>query len=125
MPRRILPLLLAAIALSACVTTHAIELGTPGRYPPVDPLQVQVFLAEADVKLPFEKIAVIEAKGDYSMIQDEDMVKAMKKKAAKLGANALILGEFKDPSAVEKVAHALLNVSAERKGRVLAIRIEK
>lgn len=125
MLRRFLPVVLAAIALAGCVTTHAIELGTPGRYRPIDPLQVQVFLTESDVTVPFDKVAIIEAKGDYTTVADEDMVKAMKKKAAKLGANALILGDFKDPTTVEKVAHALLNVSAERKGRVLAIHVKK
>jgi len=125
MLRRIFPLLLTVLAASACVTTHAIQLGTPGQYPPVDPIQVQVFLKEEDVKVPFEKIALIEAEGDYSVIHDDDMIKAMKKKAGKLGANGLILGEFKDPSTAGKVTQALLGVGGERKGKVLAIRLER
>ncbi len=123
MKRRIVPLLLAAVSLSACVTTHAIQLGTPGRYPPVDPNQVQVFLKEEDVTVKFDKVAAIEAQGDYQFANDEKMIKALKKKAAKLGANAIILGEFKDPSTAGKVANALIGVGGERKGKVIAIRL--
>lgn len=123
MMRHGFPLLLAAVSLSACVTTHAIQLGTPGRYPPVDPNQVQVFLKEEDVTVKFDKVAAIEAQGDYQFANDEKMIKALKKKAAKLGANALILGEFKDPSTAGKVTNALIGVGGERKGRVIAIRL--
>ncbi len=123
MPRRTVPVLLAAVALSACVTTHVIQLGAPGRYPPVDPEQVQVFLKEEDVGAKFDRVAAIEAEGDYQSVDAEKMIKAMKKKAAKLGANALILGEFRDPSTGAKVANAIFGVGGERKGRVIAIRL--
>lgn len=123
MTRRIVALLLAAVSLSACVTTHAIELGTPGRYPPVEPSQVQVFLKEEDVAVKFDKVAAIEAEGDYQYANNEKMIKALKKKAAKLGANGIILGEFKDPSTAGKVTNALIGVGGERKARVVAIRL--
>lgn len=123
MQRRFYAVLLAALAVSACVTTHAIQLAAPGRYPPVDAMHVQVFLNESDVKVPFEKIALIEAEGDYNMVDNPKMVDAMKKKAGKLGANAIILGEFKEPSTAGKVAQALVGVGGERKGQVVAIRL--
>ncbi len=123
MIRRIVPLLLATASLSACVTTHAIQLGTPGRYPPVDASQVQVFLKEEDITVKFDKVAAIEAEGDYQYADLEKMVKALKKKAGKLGANAIILGEFKDPSTAGKVTNALIGVGGERKGKVVAVRL--
>ncbi len=115
--------LLVAVAASACVNTQTIPLGTPGRYPPADPEQVQVFLEEGDVPLKFDKIAIIDAEGDYDSVNQEKMIKVMKKKAAKLGANALVLGEFKEPSTGEKVAKHILGIGGERRGRVLAIRL--
>ncbi len=119
-------LLTSALVLSACaVTTHAIQLGPPGQYPPVDYMHVQVFLDEGDVKLPFEKVALIEAEGQYDQVDDEKMVTAMKKKAGRLGADAIVLGEFKNPSVVAKGAQAVLDVSAHRKARVLAIRLQR
>ncbi len=117
-----LPLLLA-LAVSGCVTTHAIQLGTPGMYPPVDHRQVQVFLREDDVKVRFEKVALIESRGEYDLVEYDEMVTAMKKKAGKLGANAIVLGDFKDPSVIAVVAQKVLGVSAERKANVLAIRL--
>ncbi len=122
MRRRTLPVLLA-LSLSACVNTRAIQLGTPGKYSPVDQRQVQVFLREDDVKVPFEKVALIESKGQYDMVEYDEMVTAMKKKAAKLGANAIVLGDFRDPSVIAVVAQKVLGVSAERKASVLAIRL--
>lgn len=112
------------VLLSGCVNTSAVQLGTPGQFPPTDPEQVQVFLTEADVKVPFEKVALINAEGNYQYANDERMIKAMKKKAAELGANAIIIGEFKDPSTASKVANAVLGVGGERKGQVLAVRLQ-
>ncbi len=122
MRHRTLPFLLV-LSISACVTTHAIQLGTPDKYPPVDHRQVQVFLREDDVKVRFEKIALIQSEGQYDQVSYEEMVTAMKKKAGKLGANAIILGEFKDPSAIGVVAQHVLGVGGERKANVIAIRL--
>ena len=46
----------------------------------------------------------------------------MRKKAGKLGANAIILDAMSEPSAAAKVvSYALLGVGGERRGKVLAI----
>lgn len=120
---RTLLLGLVVVALSACVTTNSVPLGAGTVYPAVPPEQVQVFLTEADVPGEFEKVALINARGETSWTDEEKMVKAMQKEAGKLGANAIILGEFKEPSAGVKVAAAVLGTGTERKGQVLAIRI--
>ena len=83
-----------------------------------------MFLTEADVKGEFDKVAIINAEGNYSFATDEKMVNAMKKKAAKLGANAIVIGEFKDPSTVEKIADAVVGVGGTKTGKVLAIRLK-
>ena len=116
--------LLAVLALAGCVSTNAVQLGQPNQYPPVQPEAVQVFQKESDVKVDFDKVAIIHAEGDYTFVNDEKMINAMKKKAAKLGANAIIIEEFKDPSTVEKIADAVIGVGGEKKGKVLAIRLK-
>ena len=116
--------LLAVVALAGCISTNAVRLGTPTQYPPVRPEEVQVFLEEEDVKGEFDKIAIVNAEGNYSYANDERMIEAMKKKAAKLGANAIIIGEFKDPSTVEKIADAVVGVGGEKTAKVLAIRLK-
>jgi hypothetical protein len=112
------------LSLSACISTNAVRLGEPGRFPAVHEDSVRVFLTEADVKGDFDKVALINAEGNYTYATDEKMINAMKKKAGKLGANAIILGEFKDPSTVEKIADAVIGVGGEKKAKVLAIRLK-
>jgi hypothetical protein len=114
----------AVLALAGCVSTNAVQLGQPHQYPPVNADEVQVFQKESDVKADFDKVAIIHAEGDYTLVNDEKMINAMKKKAAKLGANAIIIEEFKDPSTVEKIADAVIGVGGEKKGKVLAIRLK-
>lgn len=117
-------LLLVAVALllSACVRTNAVRLGGQ-TYPAVPADQVQVFLSEDDVDVPFERIALINAKGEASYTDEAKMINAMRKKAGEMGANAIILGEIKEPSAGSKIAAAVLGTGAERKGQVVAIRV--
>jgi uncharacterized protein YbjQ (UPF0145 family) len=64
------------------------------------------------------------AEGNYTYANDERMVNAMKKKAGKLGANGIVLGEFKDPSTAGKIANAVIGVGGEKKGKVLAVRLK-
>jgi hypothetical protein len=112
------------LSLSACISTNAVRLGQPGQFPEVHQDSVRVFLTEADVKEDFDKVALINAEGNYTYATDEKMINAMRKKAGKLGANAIILGEFKDPSTVEKIADAVIGVGGEKKAKVLAIRLK-
>jgi hypothetical protein len=116
--------LLAVVVLAGCINTNAVRLGEPTQYPPVKPEEVQVFLKEEDVKGEFDKVAIINAEGNYTYATDEKMINAMKKKAAQYGANAIIIGEFKDPSTVEKIADAVIGVGGEKRAKVLAIRLK-
>lgn len=123
MKRGLLAVAVLAMALCACVRTNVVQLGAPGRFAPVSPDSVRVFMTEADVHAEFEKVALIGAEGDYKWANDERMVREMKKRAGKLGANAIIMGDFTDPSTAGKIVAEVLGVSAERKGQVLAIRL--
>jgi uncharacterized lipoprotein YajG len=116
--------LLAIVMLAGCISTNAVQLGQPAQYAPVNPDSVQVFLKEEDVKADFDKVAIINAEGNYTVATDEKMIDAMKKRAAKMGANAIIIGEFKDPSTVEKIADAVVGVGGTKTGKVLAIRLK-
>ena len=49
------------------------------------------------------------------------MFLSMKKKAAEIGANGVILDAVSEPSAGAKVAAAIFGVSAQRKGKAIAI----
>jgi hypothetical protein len=99
-----------------------VPLGEPVPRPAVPWTEVRVFLNEGDVPGPFEKIPLITAKGDYDATSDREMVDKFRKEAGKVGANAIILEDIKEPSTGAKIVDAVLGVPAERRGRVLAVR---
>lgn len=49
------------------------------------------------------------------------MFESMKKKAGEMGANGVILDALTEPGSGAKVAAAIFGVSAQRKGKALAI----
>jgi len=117
----LLPITAGALLLAGCVTTSTVPLGEPTPRPPVPWEEVQVFLKEADVPGPFEKVALIKAKGPHDWTSERDMVDEVRKAAGKVGANGVILEEIKEPSAAAQIAGAVLDVSVDRTGSVVAI----
>jgi hypothetical protein len=70
----------------------------------------------------YEEIALLSSTGEAMWTNEEQMWNSMKKKAGKLGANAVILDAMSEPSAGAKVAAAFLGVGgAQRKGKAIAI----
>ncbi len=129
--RKLIPFFILAIAFSSCISTKVTML-RQAEYEAVDPEQVQVFLSKEDVKVPFEKIALIHADADANFTKQHKMISAMKKKAAEIGAHAIIIGEIDEPSVVARVASQAILATQdvltrlERTGQAVAIRfIEK
>jgi hypothetical protein len=115
--------LIAAILLAACTTTSAVLLGGSGTYPELNPAEVRVFLRERDVPAEYERIALVTAKSDAGWSDETDLIRAMRKRAAKLGANAIIIGDISDPTTLERVAEVLTDYEPQRRGRAVAIRL--
>jgi hypothetical protein len=118
------PLVLVALTVLGCVSAQVLRLGPPRTFPPVAANEVQVFMTEADVKSPFEKLALIKLKGDSDYTNETMMVEKAKAEAAKIGANGIILGQTDEPSAGAKVAGALFGISTQRRGDIVAIRFQ-
>ncbi len=115
--------LIAAILLAACTTTSAVLLGGSGTYPELNPAEVRVFLRERDVPAEYERIALVTAKSDAGWTDETDLIRAMRKRAARLGANAIIIGDISDPTTLERVAEVLTDYEPQRRGRGVAIRL--
>ena len=116
--------LIAAVLLGACTTTtSAVLLGGSGTYPELNPAEVRVFLRERDVPAEYERIALVTAKSDASWADETGLIRAMRKRAAKLGANAIIIGDISDPTTLERVAEVLTDYEPQRRGRAVAIRL--
>lgn len=113
----------AALLMAACTSTGAVMLGGTGAYPELAPTEVRVFLREDDVPGDYERIALVTARSDATWADEADLVRAMRRRAAKLGANAIVLGEIRDPTTLERVAEVLTDYHPQRRGRALAIRL--
>ena len=119
-----LPAVLALLALGGCVSTNYVLLGGTGTYPAVAPNEVRIYLTEADIKAPHEKIALITVKGSSSLNDETALIRAMRKRAATLGANGLVLGDIREPGVVERVAGVIFDHDPQRTGRAVAVRIQ-
>lgn len=114
----------AAVVLvaAACVRTNAVMLGTATTLRPAVAVDsVRVYRTADQIAGRYEEIALLNAAADASWTDEAKMVNAMRKKAARLGANAVILDSMSEPSAGAKVAGAILGTGAERKGKAIAV----
>ena len=107
--------------LTGCVTTNATPLGTGANLAPVPVESVAIYRTAGQVPGKYEEVALLNSKGESSWTDEAAMFKSMKKKAAQLGANGIILDAVSEPSAGAKVASAVFGTGAERKGRAIAI----
>jgi len=112
----------ALTLLSACVNTQVTELGPPVSRPSLQPLNVAIYRTVEQVKEPYDEVALIKVTGP-PVFNDELMHKEMRERAAKLGANGLILQGVVEPSEGRKTAAMWAPgfVQAERVGTAIAI----
>ena len=82
---------------------------------------VVLYRTPQQVPRPYDEVAILNSKGDADWTDEAKMYRSMRKKAAKLGANGVIIENTKEPGTVARVAKALLRISADRKGNALAI----
>jgi hypothetical protein len=118
---RITVLGIVACTLAACVSTTATRLGQGQIRPAISPDSVVIYLKAEDVPGRYEQVALLNSSGNVEYTNEQQMYNSMRKKAAELGANGVILDATSEPGAGAKVAQALFGVSADRKGKAVAI----
>lgn len=121
---RFLALPIALMMMSACVSVSASRLGAGTVYPPVEKGQVLVYQTEDDVPGEYEKVALLYVSGDANSVSHRQMIESARKKAGRLGANAIVLAEFEDPKFSTRVASVIFDVPIERRTQMLAIRVQ-
>jgi len=110
------------LLLSGCVTTNASMLGAASTQRPVVlPANVALYRNAEQVPGRYEEVALLNSAGDSGFTNEAKMFESMKKKAGEVGANAIILDALSEPSGGAKVAAAIFGVSAERKGKAVAV----
>lgn len=120
---RTLTRLCPILALTACVSTNAALLDPTVKLAPVCPEGVALFTTAERVGSAYTEVAILNSTGESGMTSEEGMYNSMRKKAASLGANGIILNSIKEPSAGSKIVGSLFGTGAERKGSSIAIHI--
>lgn len=114
---------LAALALvGGCVNTQVTELGSHVSRPILSPSDVAIYRTSEQAPSPYDEVALIKVTGP-PVLNDELMHKEMRGRAAKLGANGLILQGIVEPSEGRKTAAMWAPgfVQADRVGTAIAI----
>lgn len=117
-----LPLL--AICVSGCVTTTATLLDPTVQYDPVDPNEVRIFLSEEELaEYEFVRVAIISSAGDATYTSRTGMIESMRKKAAEMGANAILMPSIYEPGAEAEIAGLIHGTVVNRRAEVIGLRI--
>jgi hypothetical protein len=124
MRRTTILLALPLLALAACVNVRAARLGPQNAYEPVPFEQVRVYQLETDVHEQYEKLAILYAEGDADLNNNRQLIDAARKKAGRLGANAIVLSDLREPKFSTRVASVILDVPIQRRAEFLAIRVD-
>jgi hypothetical protein len=123
-----------ALATSAClgVSTSTSLIDPSLHLAKTCPAGVKLYTVPDRVQQPYREVALLNSSGQTSYSSESDMIKSMREKAAKVGANGIILDGIDEPSAMAKIAGQVAQIgadaagqfaqiSAERKGRAVAI----
>lgn len=106
---------------TACMSTKAVQLGDQISRPIIPWQQVKVYRTAEQVPGKYDEIGLLMTTASTIWTSEKGMWNSMKKKAAKLGANAIILDAISEPSAGAKIAGALFGIGINRKGKAVAI----
>ncbi len=111
------------LGLVACVSTNVAVLDPSIRLAPICPAGVELFTSADRVDAPFREVALLNSTGESGSTSEQGMYDSMRRKAAEVGANGIILGSITEPNAGTKIVGALFGTGASRKGQSTAIHI--
>jgi hypothetical protein len=124
------PLALAVVSLGCMgVSTNASLMDPSLHLARTCPAAVKLYTTADRVKAEYREVALLNSTGLTRYSDEDDLIESMRKTAAKIGANGIILDGIQEPGAATKVAAEVANVltseaagiSPERKGRAVAI----
>jgi hypothetical protein len=112
---------IAALLLAGCVTTRATMLA-PGPHPPVDEADVRVYADRSGLPEGCEPLVAIRTRGDVDLTTPNQMIAAARRRAAAVGANALVVERIREPGTGEQIAAVLFGTPDPRTGRMVGYR---
>lgn len=122
MKTKVLPGLILIVGV-ACVSTNATVLDPTIKLERTCPDAVRLFTSPARVTSSYREVALLHSKGESNWSSEAQMMESMREKAAKYGANGIILDNIDEPSALSKVIGHVAKTGTQRKGKALAIYI--
>lgn len=113
--------------LSACrsVSTNATLIDPTSHLVKTCPAAVKLFTTPDRVQQPYREVALLSSSGQTSYSSESDMIKSMRDKAAKVGANGVILNSIDEPSAMAKLAGVAAQIAADATGQVAQVSAER
>jgi hypothetical protein len=121
MPKPACAILTIVAFAAACTSTNAALLDNSIRLQRTCPDAVKIYTTPAQVGASYQEVALLNSTGNTGFTSEAGMMKSMRKKAADVGANGIIMGNIDEPGAGAKVAAAIFGTGAERKGKSVAI----
>lgn len=109
------------VFVGACTRTNAALMDNSVHLARTCPDAVKIYTSPSTVGAQYQEVALLNSSGSTGFTSEAGMMKSMRKKAAEVGANGIIMGNIDEPSAGAKVAGAFLGTGTERKGKSVAI----
>jgi len=112
---------MAATVFAGCTRTNAALIDNSVHLARTCPDGVKLYTSPDKVGETYTEVALLNSAGSTGFTTESGMMKSMRKKAADVGANGIIMGGIDEPSAGAKVAGAFLGTGTERQGKSVAI----
>lgn len=111
------------VAAGACVSTEVAWVGSQTAGPAIPTEQVQIYDRERDLPAGSVTMAVLYLGGPGNPAEMATVLDELRKRAAEIGANAIVVREFTDPLTDTELADAYVGTPVDRRGRALAVRL--
>ncbi|HLA62971.1 MAG TPA: hypothetical protein VK610_00975 [Rhodothermales bacterium] len=108
------------VLIAGCVQTQATMLGGQ-TYPPITEDQVRIYLNVDEIPGRYDQVAILHAQGATGYTNESQMYEALRRRAARIGANGVVVGNINEPGAGAQVAAAVFGMTTTRRGEALAI----
>ena len=117
----------SALAITAChyVSTDASLLDPTLHLARTCPDGIKLYTVPDRVPKPYHEVALLHSIGKTGYSSESDMIKSMREKAAKVGANGIILDDIDEPSALAKIAGEVAQIGAQAAGQIATISAER
>ncbi len=85
---------------------------------------MMVYRTADAIECDYIEVALIHSQGEADATSEAQLIRSARKRAAKVGANGLVIDTVEEPGTGERIADALLGIGAKRRGELLAVHVK-